>query len=1207
MANTVNDVMNVIASPDYGIKNIAGTTKEILAVLQGDHNSKNNLYNIVDDVKNLLQTLVDNTSSKNKPIEIGDKSVKINQKSIKSILDETKGIRKAIDKLATKIGKQGGNTPTVAKLDSKSSDKVANAMIKAMNKQNKGGGVFAMVDAFKKLKDISLIDIIVGKKKIKRLSEVFKNAKKDLNIKENQLNNIIKLINSAPEMIRALSKVNWRINRIIKNDVIKKLSDLLVGKNSILSISKLLQKNEKVFSNATKTIKNIRDIAGALSKSMWGLIIASMLGDVASKGIKNIETTISKLIPLTKKLAKHKKEISNSSKVAKKITTLVGNLLITSIFLTIAAVTGGPAILGAKLLSKMVNKILPAAKKISKNKNLISGAVGSALVLVAFTGLMAVTSALLATMAVTGLPAILGSILLYGIVQMSIITFKALNKAKKHITKGAGVMLLMSTSLFLFGIALNKISQATKDITWKQFGMIAAITGLFSVTLAALGFTPVSLLILTGAGVMLAMGLSLLPFAKSLEMISKSTKGLSFEQMKLISKSMWALGWGIAKLSILLAPVMIGSITLKAMLKPLSAFSDVLKNIKELGTIPTKLVHQVLNAMSAVGNFFRSNMLRPKAVKNARQYKRLMIPFGNTLKHLNKLKEFGSVPMKLVYQTLDAMSVIANYYNDNPIRRTVIRQAKKYKELLRPFGNTLKYLNKLQEIGFIPMKLVYGALNAMSTIANYYKDNPIRKKAIKQAKKYKEILRPFSQTINRLSKLQEMGFIPMKLVYGALNAMSTIANYYKDNPIRKKTIKQAKRYKNILRPFGNTIKYLSKLNEMGFIPMKLVYGALNAMGTIVNFYQDNKLKILEGTKAKVRATMIAGIISSFGNAVNYFKSLKEVRNVSAEGLNNILNAITSILMFYNSSHFNNEDAIEHKSKFTKYIVDTFINLSMSIQERFANIKRIDFSGAITVSSACRYIISFYTQNKFNISQKKVKRMNDAILLFADTTEYLKLTTQGFTTANETNVKLIVKSMKKIMSFLKSNTLTGRKLKIAQKNISLMNDMTSAITTLSNINQSNLLSVGESISNALSGVSSVDISQMEAVTNMFNAFNGINRSESVLNKFTKSVKEFTTACKGLMDAMGQNTDAINNIDTSNIGGSYTSVVRESNTVGVNGEYNTNQPNGIHIANVDEIARTIAEKINGVLSVDVPDTQVQLLINGTGGNEWTITRY
>ena len=40
---------------------------------------------------------------------------------------------------------------------------------------------------------------------------------------------------------------------------------------------------------------------------------------------------------------------------------------------------------------------------------------------------------------------------------------------------------------------------------------------------------------------------------------------------------------------------------------------------------------------------------------------------------------------------------------------------------------------------------------------------------------------------------------------------------------------------------------------------------------------------------------------------------------------------------------------------------------------------------------------------------------------------------------------------------------------------------------------------------------------------------------------------------------------------------------------------------------EVAKTIAEKINGAISVDIPDTQIQLLINGSGGNEWIISRY
>ena len=156
MANTVNDVMNVIASPDYGIKNIAGTNQEILAILQGTHNSKNNIYNIVDDVRNLLQKLVD-SNPKNKPVEIGgNNQAKINNKHIQDILDETKGIRKAIDNLSKALLKQvKPNMPAVAKLSDKASEIVANAMVKSIDK-NKGGGLSSLIDSFRKLKDISL-------------------------------------------------------------------------------------------------------------------------------------------------------------------------------------------------------------------------------------------------------------------------------------------------------------------------------------------------------------------------------------------------------------------------------------------------------------------------------------------------------------------------------------------------------------------------------------------------------------------------------------------------------------------------------------------------------------------------------------------------------------------------------------------------------------------------------------------------------------------------------------------------------------------------------------------------------------------------------------------------------------------------------------------------------------------------------------------
>ena len=240
-------------------------------------------------------------------------------------------------------------------------------------------------------------------------------------------------------------------------------------------------------------------------------------------------------------------------------------------------------------------------------------------------------------------------------------------------------------------------------------------------------------------------------------------------------------------------------------------------------------------------------------------------------------------------------------------------------------------------------------------------------------------------------------------------------------------------------------------------------------------------------------------------------------------------------------------------------------------------------------------------------------MNDAIRLFTENVSYLKGGIQGFTKSEYTSVNFAVKSMKQILKFLKRNSLNNAQKKQAQENIAILKDVAFVMSNISKINPLNISQVGDAMTNALSGVRSIDISQVEAVTNMFNAFNGINKSESIINKFTESVKEFTETCKELMDAMGNNTDAINNIDMSGNRKSGLSFdnVKERVSDFFGRESNDNsvsvQSNGMRITNVDEVAKAIAEKINGALSVDVADTQIQLLINGTGGNEWTITKY
>ena len=1148
MANTVNDVMNVIASPDYGIKNIAGTTQEILAIMKGTHNSQNNIHNIVDDVRNLLQKLVD-VSTEQKPIEMGDKSTKINHKHIKSILDETKGIRKAIDNLTKAIAKQGGKNISVAKLTDKASQKVANAMIKNMEKQNKGGGMAALVDAFTKLKDISLTDIILGNFKLKKITKLFKNAKEDLIVaKEDDIKSVIKLINAAPEMIESLRKVSWRINRIIKNETIKKLSEILVGKeNSLLTIARSIQRNEKTFNNASKTAKNLKEIISLLNGTMIKLFFASLFAKLASGGIKSIEIIIDKLIPLAQKLIKNQKDIEKGTKVAKNITTLAGHLLVTSIFLTIALAPAVVGILGALALWAMVNVITKVVGKISESDKHINKANKTAFNLMTFTGMMAITSLALATIAVTGIPAILGALLMFGIVKLCTFTFKMLKKASKNVLLGSLVMLVMSTSLILFGIGLQKITDATKNVSWKQFGIIAATTGLFAVAIGLMGIPPIAAAIALGSIVMIAMSFSLLLYGVALNKITKATKNINIQNIKDIAKSIRIFGRNIALLSLSSIAIGLGSIALDTMSSSLIAFAKSFKIIKDMGGVPKNLVDQVLNAIKDIGNFFTKSALKRKAIKKARLYSELMIPFRSAVYNLSILKKIGSIPMKLVFQTLNAMSEIGEYYKNNPIEKEVIKQAKMYKRMLRPFGKTIKHLVKLKQMGTLPMKLVYQTLNTMSAIADYYVNNPIKKKAIKQAKRYKKMLKPFGKTIKYLSKLKEMGSIPMKLVFQTLNAMSLISDYYANNPIDKKAIKQSRRYKRMLKPFGKVIEYLAKLKEMGGVPTKLVENVVLSIGCISDFYSNMEIS----------------------------------------------------------------EEIEEKSAFSEFIVNKFTTMAKNIQDKFEKLKRVDFLAVGTIILSCRYITNFYSSTKFFVREKKIDRMNYAIEEFTNTAVFLKESIQGFTQDDYKSVKFAVKSMKRILKFLKRNTLNKIQRNRAQKNLTILKDMASAMSNVSKINPMNISSIGDALSNALSGVHAIDMDQVVAVTNMFNAFNGINKSENIINKFTESVKEFTETCKNLMEAMGENTEAINNMD-GNIGseesvydtvGDYTDGFAG---VGTNTD-NTNKNRGIHISNVDELARKLAERINGVLSVDVPDTQVQLLINGTGGNEWTITRY
>ena len=163
----------------------------------------------------------------------------------------------------------------------------------------------------------------------------------------------------------------------------------------------------------------------------------------------------------------------------------------------------------------------------------------------------------------------------------------------------------------------------------------------------------------------------------------------------------------------------------------------------------------------------------------------------------------------------------------------------------------------------------------------------------------------------------------------------------------------------MLNPFGTTIENLSKLKQMGSIPMKLVQQTLNAMSAIADFYQNLYMNSSKGT---LNASILSAIMTSFGKTTESMKGIKGLKSVPTEAVESITASASNIIMFYNTAYFEDIDSIDEKSRLTELVVNKFINVAMNIQDNFANIKRIDFNSLYYIVSACRSIINYYRKH-----------------------------------------------------------------------------------------------------------------------------------------------------------------------------------------------------------------------------------------------------
>ena len=130
-------------------------------------------------------------------------------------------------------------------------------------------------------------------------------------------------------------------------------------------------------------------------------------------------------------------------------------------------------------------------------------------------GSFLLTSMVLVGIAALSIPAMLGALLMKGVVWLLIGTFKLLSNSRRTVSKGSLVLLLMSTSIIAFGLGLGLMVKAVKDMKLKDVGlMMASIAG---VGLAVAGIGLLSIPIALGSAAMILLGASLGVLKKGLE------------------------------------------------------------------------------------------------------------------------------------------------------------------------------------------------------------------------------------------------------------------------------------------------------------------------------------------------------------------------------------------------------------------------------------------------------------------------------------------------------------------------------------------------------------------------------------------------------------------------------------------------------------------------------------------------------------------
>ena len=185
-----------------------------------------------------------------------------------------------------------------------------------------------------------------------------------------------------------------------------------------------------------------------------------------------------------------------------------------------------PAQWGAKAIEKIFlggkkpgGGLLGLFRKLSANKRHIDRGKRTIKDILKSCGSFLLTSIILVGIAAVSVPAMLGALLMKGVIWLLVGTYKFLSKSARTVVKGSFVLLMMSASIITFGLGLAVMSKAVRNMKLKDVGiMVASLAGI-GLTVAGIGLLAVPIAL--GSATLLLMGVSLGVFALALNAWNK--------------------------------------------------------------------------------------------------------------------------------------------------------------------------------------------------------------------------------------------------------------------------------------------------------------------------------------------------------------------------------------------------------------------------------------------------------------------------------------------------------------------------------------------------------------------------------------------------------------------------------------------------------------------------------------------------------------